>query len=46
MSGNSGIEIIFDPHFFDETMACFYAPVYYKGEIIGVLRGLFWPRNI
>ncbi len=41
MQGNSNIEIIFDPHFFDETMACFYVPVYLKGEIIGVLRGSF-----
>ena len=41
ISGNSSIEIIFDPHFFDETMACFYTPVYYQGEAIGVLRGAF-----
>ena len=41
ISGNSGIEIIFDPHFFDETMACFYTPVHFKGQIIGVLRGAF-----
>ncbi|MCM1262840.1 MAG: response regulator [Butyrivibrio sp.] len=41
ISGNSGIEIIFDSRFFDETMACFYAPVYYDGQIIGVLRGVF-----
>lgn len=41
ISGNSGIDIIFDPHFFNETMACFYAPVYYEGKIIGVLRGAF-----
>ena len=41
MKGNSGIDIVFDPHFFDETMACFYAPVYYDGEIIGVLRGAY-----
>ncbi|MDE6516485.1 MAG: cache domain-containing protein, partial [Acetatifactor sp.] len=39
--GNSGIEIVFDPLFFDETMACFYAPVYFEGQIIGVLRGAF-----
>ncbi len=39
--GNSGIDIIFDPHFFDETMACFYAPVYFDGQIIGVMRGVF-----
>ncbi|MCM1213115.1 MAG: response regulator [Lachnospiraceae bacterium] len=39
--GNSDIEIVFDPHFFDETMACFYAPVRFQGEVIGVLRGAF-----
>ena len=41
ISGNSNIEIIFDSNFFDETMACFYVPVQYKGEIIGILRGAF-----
>ncbi len=41
ISGNSNIEIIFDPHFFDETMACFYAPVYFGDQIVGVLRGAF-----
>ncbi len=41
MEGESGISIIFDSYFFDETMANFYAPVRYKGEIIGVLRGAF-----
>ncbi|MCM1105358.1 MAG: response regulator [Blautia sp.] len=41
IAGNSDIEIVFDPHFFDETMACFYAPVRYEGNIIGVLRGAF-----
>ncbi|MDE6740490.1 MAG: cache domain-containing protein, partial [Lachnospiraceae bacterium] len=41
INGNSGIQIIYDPYFFDETMACFYAPVRYDGEIIGVLRGVF-----
>ncbi|MCM1539721.1 MAG: cache domain-containing protein [Blautia sp.] len=45
--GNSDIEIVFDPHFFDETMACFYAPVRFQGKVIGVLRGgLSWRRNI
>ncbi|MCI8529720.1 MAG: response regulator [Lachnospiraceae bacterium] len=39
--GGSGIEVIFDSLFFDETMANFYAPVYYEGEIIGVLRGAY-----
>ncbi|MCM1283537.1 MAG: response regulator [Muribaculaceae bacterium] len=41
IAGNSDIEIVFDPHFFDETMACFYAPVRYEGNVIGVLRGAF-----
>ncbi|MCM1057860.1 MAG: response regulator [Firmicutes bacterium] len=42
IKGNSGVEIIFNPHFFPGTkVACFYTPVYYKGEIIGVLRGAF-----
>ena len=40
-SGNSGMEIVFDPHFFGETMAAFYAPVRYEGRVIGVLRGAF-----
>ena len=41
MNGKSGISIVFDPYIFDETMACFYAPVRYKGEIFGVLRGAY-----
>lgn len=41
IKGESGTSIIFDPRFFDETMACFYAPVHYKGKIIGVLRGVY-----
>ena len=41
LKGNSGIEVVFEPHFFDETKVCFYAPVYFEGEIVGVLRGAF-----
>ena len=41
IGGNSGMVIIFEPHFFNETMACFYAPVYFDDRIIGVLRGAF-----
>lgn len=41
IEGESGTTVIFDPHFFDETMVAFYAPVYYKGEIIGILRGAY-----
>lgn len=41
MLGGSNIEIIFDPHLADETMSCFYAPIHFNGEVIGVLRGAF-----
>ncbi len=41
IKGESGICIIFDPYFFDETMMDFYTPVYYNNEIIGVLRGAY-----
>ena len=41
INGKSGMSIIFDSYFFNETMVCFYAPVRYKGEIIGVLRGAY-----
>ncbi|MCM1136338.1 MAG: response regulator [Clostridium sp.] len=41
ITGGSGVEIVFDSHFFAETMACFYAPLYYEEEIIGVLRGAY-----
>ena len=41
IAGNSGIEVVFDSPFFDETMLGVYAPVYVDGEIIGVLRGAY-----
>lgn len=41
IEGDEGISIIYDPRFFDEAMACFYTPVRYKDEIIGVLRGAY-----
>ncbi|MCM1063201.1 MAG: response regulator [Eubacterium sp.] len=41
MQGETGISVVFDSAFYDETMLCFYAPVRYKGEIIGVLRGAY-----
>ncbi len=41
VQGESGISVVFDSAFYDETMLCFYAPVRYKGEIIGVLRGAY-----
>ncbi len=41
MRGAAGIDIIFDPYILDETMACFYAPVYCGKELVGVLRGVY-----
>lgn len=41
MRGKTGISVVFDSAFYDETMLCFYAPVRYQGEIIGVLRGAY-----
>lgn len=41
MRGESGIAVILDSYFFNETMVSFYAPVRYQGEIIGVLRGSY-----
>ena len=41
MRGESGIAVILDSFFFNETMVSFYAPVRYQGEIIGVLRGSY-----
>lgn len=41
IEGKSGISVIFDSELFSETMMCFYAPVRFEGEIIGVLRGVY-----
>ena len=41
MKGENGISIIFNPHFFDETMVSFYAPVQRGDQIIGVFRGTY-----
>ena len=41
MQGENGIGILFNPHFFQETMVCFYAPVHWQGEIVGVLRAAY-----
>ena len=41
MNGGHGISVVFDSEFYDETMLCFYAPVYFEGKIIGVLRGAY-----
>lgn len=41
MRGESGIAVILDSYFFNETMVSFYAPVRYQGEVVGVLRGSY-----
>lgn len=41
MRGENSISIIFNPFLYNETMACFYAPVYFNDKIIGVLRGAY-----
>ena len=41
IKGQTGVDIIFEPHFFKETMMCFYSPVYNNGELVGVLRGAY-----
>ena len=41
IQGEIGISVVFDSKFYDETMLCFYAPVRYDGEIIGVMRGAY-----
>ncbi len=41
MQGKSGISVVFDSEFYGETMLCFYSPVWYQGEVIGVLRGAY-----
>lgn len=41
LQGNSGISVVFDSDFYDETMLCFYAPLRCEGKIIGVLRGAY-----
>jgi signal transduction histidine kinase/CheY-like chemotaxis protein/PAS domain-containing protein len=41
MKGESGITVVFDSEFYNEAMLCFYAPIRYEGEIIGVLRGAY-----
>lgn len=41
MKGNSGIVVNFHSRITDETLVTFYAPVRFRGEIIGVLNGIY-----
>lgn len=46
MKGYIGCEIIFNSRITHETLMRFYAPVYYEGEIIGVLNGTYGEAGI
>lgn len=41
MQGNSGVELIFNSRATNQTILAFYSPVYYQGEIIGSLIGVY-----
>ncbi len=41
MRGESGISVVSDPHFYNETMVCFYTPLHMEGDTVGVLRGAY-----
>ena len=41
MQGNSGVELIFNSRATNETLLAFYSPVYFQGEIIGLLLGAY-----
>lgn len=41
MKGNSGIFMTQNSRITDETLVAFYTPLRYKGEIIGVLNGIY-----
>lgn len=46
MKGNSGYDVIFHSRISDETLVIFYAPLYHRGKIIGVLSGVFREEGI
>lgn len=41
MAGRAGVELIFNSRATRETLLVFYAPVYYRGEMIGSLIGAY-----
>ncbi len=45
MKGESGISIILESRITHEAMVGFYSPVYCRGDIIGVLRGVYWEKE-
>jgi len=45
MKGNVGLEVIFNSRATHETLLMFYSPVTFKGEIVGVLIGVYQADN-
>lgn len=41
INGETGSFIIFNSRITEETLICFYTPLYYEGEIFGVLNGMY-----
>ena len=41
IKGESGISVTFHSRITDETLVNFYTPVYYRGRIVGVMRGIY-----
>ena len=41
MQGKTGISLVYNSNVTGETMVGFYTPLYFEGEVIGVLRGLY-----
>jgi len=46
MQGHRGTDVIFQSRITHETLINFYSPVYYDGEIIGVLNGMCRERTV
>lgn len=46
MNGESGISVIFNSRITSETLICFYTPLYYEGEIFGVLNGMYREESL
>lgn len=41
IKGNSGVDVVFDSKITGENLVVFYTPLYFDGEIIGVLTGSY-----
>ena len=41
MNGKTGMSVEMHSGLFDDTVVTFYSPLYFRGEIIGVLEGIY-----